>query len=51
MHAWWSRALAEVEAGRIDPLPVISHRLPLEDAALGYELFDTRAATKVVLLP
>jgi threonine dehydrogenase-like Zn-dependent dehydrogenase len=51
VHAWWERAMAEVEAGRIDPAPVISHRLPLEQASLGYELFDTRRATKVLLLP
>jgi len=51
VHAWWDRALSEVRAGRIDPLPIISHRLSLEDAPLGYELFDSRAATKVLLRP
>lgn len=51
VHAWWGRALADVLAGRIDPAPIVSHRLPLEDAALGYELFDSRRATKVLLLP
>ena len=43
--------MEELAAGRIDPLPLISHRLPLEDAAAGYALFDRREATKVVLLP
>jgi threonine dehydrogenase-like Zn-dependent dehydrogenase len=51
VHAWWDRALSAVEAGRIDPLPIISHRLPLSDAAHGYELFESRQATKVVLTP
>ncbi len=51
VHVWWERALEHVVAGRIDPSPIVSHRLPLEDAALGYELFDTRRATKVLLLP
>jgi 2-desacetyl-2-hydroxyethyl bacteriochlorophyllide A dehydrogenase len=51
VHGWWERAMAEVEAGRIDPLPIISHRLPLQDAARGYELFDAHDATKVLLLP
>jgi threonine dehydrogenase-like Zn-dependent dehydrogenase len=51
VHAWWERAMSEVEAGRIDPLPVISHRLSLEDAPRGYELFDRREAMKVVLAP
>lgn len=51
VHAWWERAMAEVQAGRIDPLPVISHRLPLREAAHGYELFDAHEATKVLLIP
>ncbi|MGH2673491.1 MAG: zinc-binding dehydrogenase, partial [Actinomycetota bacterium] len=51
VHVWWRRAMAEVEAGRIDPMPLISHRLPLQDAALGYELFESRRATKVLLVP
>ena len=51
VHAWWDRALEEVRAGRIDPLPIISHRLSLDDASVGYELFDSRAASKVLLSP
>jgi threonine dehydrogenase-like Zn-dependent dehydrogenase len=51
VHAWWERAMAEVEAGRLDPLPIVSHRLPLDEAAHGYELFDTKQATKVLLEP
>ena len=43
--------MAEVQAGRLDPLPIVSHRLPLDEAAHGYELFDTRQATKVLLKP
>jgi alcohol dehydrogenase len=51
IHAWWDRALAALQAGEVDPTPLISHRLPLEDAAEGYALFDRREATKVVLAP
>jgi threonine dehydrogenase-like Zn-dependent dehydrogenase len=51
VHEWWDAALAEVVAGRIDPLPIISHRLPLDDAPFGYELFDSRKASKVLLVP
>jgi threonine dehydrogenase-like Zn-dependent dehydrogenase len=51
VHAWWERAMDELIAGRIDPSPLISHRLPLEEAADGYALFDSREATKVVLVP
>ena len=49
--AWWERATAALERGEVDPTPLISHRLPLEEAAEGYALFDRREATKVVLEP
>lgn len=51
IHSWWERALEEVRAGRIDPSSIVSHRLSLEEAPTGYDLFDRREATKVVLLP
>ena len=51
VHAWWDRSLEAVVEGRIDPKPIISHRLPLSDAPHGYELFESRRATKVVLTP
>lgn len=51
IHARWNAAMAQVEAGTIDPLPLVSHRLPLEEAPRGYELFERREATKVVLIP
>ena len=51
VHAWWDRAMAEVRAGRLDPSPIVSHRLALEEAPKGYELFDTRQASKVLLKP
>ena len=42
-----------IEAGQIDPTFVISHRLPLEDAAEGYKMFKDKQdeVTKVVLRP
>jgi 2-desacetyl-2-hydroxyethyl bacteriochlorophyllide A dehydrogenase len=51
VHAWWERAMEAVRSGRIDPLPLVSHRLPLSEAARGYELFASRQATKVLLKP
>jgi threonine dehydrogenase-like Zn-dependent dehydrogenase len=51
VHAWWERAMTAVTEGWMDPTPLISHRMALEDAAEGYALFDRRQATKVVLLP
>jgi threonine dehydrogenase-like Zn-dependent dehydrogenase len=43
--------LGRLASGELDPTPVITHRLPLADAAEAYRLFDTREATKVVLTP
>jgi threonine dehydrogenase-like Zn-dependent dehydrogenase len=43
--------LAQLAAGALDPTPVVTHRLPLADAAEAYRLFDAREATKVVLEP
>ena len=40
-----------IAEGRIDPPAVVTHRLPLADAAEAYRLFDAREATKVVLTP
>ena len=51
IHAWWEEAMRAVVDGAIDPLPIISHTLPLEEAPVGYELFDRRDATKVLLKP
>jgi threonine dehydrogenase-like Zn-dependent dehydrogenase len=51
VHAWWERAMEAVRSGQIDPLPLVSHRLPLSEAPLGYELFAARQATKVLLKP
>jgi alcohol dehydrogenase len=41
--------LERLASGELDPTPVITHRLPLADAAEAYRLFDSREATKVVL--
>jgi threonine dehydrogenase-like Zn-dependent dehydrogenase len=45
--------LAHIEAGRIDPTFIITHRLPLEEAATGYETFKHKEdeCVKVVLTP
>lgn len=51
VHAWWHETMLAVERGDIDPLPIVSHRLALDDAPRGYELFDRHEATKVVLRP
>lgn len=43
--------LSKLAAGELDPTPVVTHRLPMADAADAYRLFDSREATKVVLSP
>jgi threonine dehydrogenase-like Zn-dependent dehydrogenase len=51
IHRDMDATLALVQDGRIDPLPVVSHRLRLADAAQGYRLFDARQALKILLEP
>lgn len=51
VQAYWKAALEEVRRGGIDPTAVVTHRLALEDAVEGYELFGSRAAMKVLLTP
>ena len=51
VQAHWDATLDAVQAGSIDPTQLITHRLPLEQAEEGYELFKTREAMKVVLQP
>ncbi len=42
-----------IEKGRIDPLPIVSHVLPLDETPRGYQIFDgrTEGTTKVLLQP
>lgn len=47
----WEDALKAIDNGSIDPTILITHRLPLERAEEGYELFASREAMKVVLTP
>jgi L-iditol 2-dehydrogenase len=44
-------ALALIASGRIDPLPFVSHRLPLEETARALELQRRGEALKAVVLP
>lgn len=51
VHAHWDDALLSVAKGQLDPTKAITHRMPLDDAIEGYELFKNRDAMKVVLTP
>jgi 2-desacetyl-2-hydroxyethyl bacteriochlorophyllide A dehydrogenase len=45
------RVLGLIEAGRLDPSPLVTHHMKLEQAAEAYRLYDNREALKVVLTP
>jgi threonine dehydrogenase-like Zn-dependent dehydrogenase len=47
----WDDALALLSNGAVQPEAIISHRMNLDEAVRGYELFDRREALKVVLTP
>jgi len=38
-------------SGKLDPTPLVTHHMPLEDAAEAYALYDRREAMKIVLTP
>jgi len=52
-HRYLAPLLKRIEDGEIDPSFIISHRLPLTDAAEGYRIFfeNRNDCTKVVLQP
>jgi 2-desacetyl-2-hydroxyethyl bacteriochlorophyllide A dehydrogenase len=45
------RVLGLIEAGKLDPLPLVTHRMKLDQAAEAYQLYDNREALKIVLTP
>ena len=51
VHRYMRPLLKRIEAGEIDPTMVITHRMPLSDAAKGYALFLNKEdnCEKVVL--
>jgi 2-desacetyl-2-hydroxyethyl bacteriochlorophyllide A dehydrogenase len=45
------RVLGMLAAGTLDPTPLVTHHMPLEDAAEAYAVYDRREALKIVLSP
>src|SRR3954465_15638406 len=43
--------LEMLAAGRLDPSPLVSHHMPLEQAPDAYAIYDRREALKIVLSP
>jgi threonine dehydrogenase-like Zn-dependent dehydrogenase len=53
VHTYLPALLTRIERGEIDPSFVITHRLPLEEAPYGYEIFKQKKdeCIKIVLQP
>jgi threonine dehydrogenase-like Zn-dependent dehydrogenase len=53
VHPLLPRLLEHIQRGDLDPQIIISHRMPLAEAAEGYRLFDSRReqCRKVILRP
>ena len=47
----WDHAMQMITDGTASPSDIITHRLSLNDAVHGYELFEAREALKVILTP
>jgi 2-desacetyl-2-hydroxyethyl bacteriochlorophyllide A dehydrogenase len=45
------RVLAMLVAGSLDPTELVTHHMPLADAAEAYGIYDRREALKIVLTP
>jgi 2-desacetyl-2-hydroxyethyl bacteriochlorophyllide A dehydrogenase len=45
------RVLALMDAGILDPAPLVTHHMKLDEASAAYELYDQREALKIVLTP
>ena len=49
--AYMRRLLDLIEAGRLDPAQIVSHRMKLDEGVRAYQMFDSREATKILLTP
>jgi alcohol dehydrogenase len=45
------RVLSMLQAGSLDPSPLVTHHMALEDAPEAYAIYDRREALKIVLAP
>jgi threonine dehydrogenase-like Zn-dependent dehydrogenase len=43
--------LERLAAGTLDPSPMVTHHMKLDDAAEAYDVYDRREALKIVLTP
>ena len=47
----FDEVLALIAAGELDPSPIVTHHMSLDDAPEAYALYDRREALKIVLSP
>jgi 2-desacetyl-2-hydroxyethyl bacteriochlorophyllide A dehydrogenase len=45
------RVLGMIAGGTLDPTPLVTHHMPLDDAAEAYAIYDRHEALKIVLTP
>jgi alcohol dehydrogenase len=45
------RVLGLMEAGKLDPSPLVTHHMSLDEASDAYAIYDNREALKIVLTP
>ncbi len=45
------RVLAMLSAGVVDPSPLVTHEMTLDEAPVAYEIYARREALKIVLRP
>ena len=43
--------LEKLADGELDPAPLVTHRMSLDEAPEAYEIYDRREALKIVLTP
>ena len=43
--------LERLAAGTLDPSPLVTHHMRLDEAPAAYEAYDNREALKIVLAP
>jgi threonine dehydrogenase-like Zn-dependent dehydrogenase len=45
------RVLGMIASGSLDPMPLVTHHMALDDAPEAYEIYARREALKIVLTP
>jgi 2-desacetyl-2-hydroxyethyl bacteriochlorophyllide A dehydrogenase len=45
------RVLSLMEAGKLDPTPLVTHHMKLDEAVEAYDIYDRREALKIILTP